>query len=394
MTVYSYSRLNTYLQCPLRFKLKYIEKAEPEFKETVEAFLGSTVHTALEKLYRDLKYQRIMSLEEVLAFYGTEWAENWNEDIKIVRPEYGRENYRRMGEKYLTDYYRRFQPFDQETHIALEQRIFIRFGLDNKYQLQGFIDRLSCTSDDIYVIHDYKTSATLPRQIEAEEDKQLALYAIAVKEHYRDCRNVRLVWHYLAFDKDVVSERSDAELEELKAEIGAIIDRIESAVDFAPRRSVLCGWCEYQPRCPYFSHLYKTERLAADERLLEEGHRLVDLYKSAKQKEAEIKDEIERLRTAIFAYGEKEGMEIVYGSTDKARLWSRLCVRLPKKEDPQSAKLREILKELGKFKEVEALDTWALAKIIEDERWPAEIIEQLKAFCRWEWVKKIYLSKR
>ena len=394
MTVYSYSRLNSYLQCPLRFKLKYIEKAEPEFEQTVEAFLGSTVHTALETLYRDLKYQTIMSLEEVLDLYGKKWVEGWKENIKIVRREYGHENYRRMGEKYLTDYYRRFHPFDQETHIALEKRVFIRFGPDNKYRLQGFIDRLSCTSDDTYVIHDYKTSATLPGQIEADEDKQLALYAIAVKEHYRDCRNVKLVWHYLAFDKDVISERADAELEELKAEIGAIIDRIESTIDFAPQRSVLCGWCEYRPRCPYFSHLYKTERLAADERLLEEGHRLVDLYGSAKQKEAEIKDEIERLRAAIFAYGEKEGMEILYGSTNKARLWSKRCVRLPKKEDPQSAKLREILKGLGRFEEVEALDTWALAKIIENERWPAEIIKQLKAFCRWEWVKKIYLSKR
>jgi putative RecB family exonuclease len=394
MTVYSYSRLSTYLQCPLRFKLRYIDKAEPEFKQTVEAFLGSTVHTVLEKLYRDLKYRKIMSLKEMLALYRRQWAEKWNEDIKIVRPEYGHENYRSMGEKYLTDYYHRFQPFDQETQIALEQRVFIRFGPHEEYQLQGFIDRLSCTPDDTYVIHDYKTSGTLPHQIEADEDKQLALYAIAVKEHYRDCRKVRLVWHYLAFDKDVLSERTEPELEGLKAEIGGIIDQIESTVDFPPHKSVLCGWCEYRPLCPFFSHLYKTDRLPAGDRLHEEGHRLVDRYRSAKQKEAEIKDEIERIRAAIFAYGEREGMQILYGSTDKARLWSRRCVRLPKKEDPQSAELKEILKGLGKFEEVAALDTWALAKIIEDEKWPVEIIAQLKQFGHWEWVKKIYLSKR
>ncbi len=393
MTVYSYSRLSTYVQCPLRFKLKYIEKAEPEFEQTVEAFLGSTVHTALEKLYRDLKHRKTMSHEELLAFYGEQWDENWNEDIRIVRPEYGCDNYRSMGAKYLTDYYHRFQPFDQETDIALEQRVFIRFGPENKYQLQGFIDRLSCTADDTYVIHDYKTSGTLPPQSEADKDQQLALYAIAVKENYRDCRNVKLVWHYLAFDKDVISERTDCELEELKAEIGAIIDRIESAVDFPPRQSALCGWCEYRPLCPYFSHLYKTALLTADERLHEEGHRLVDRYAEAKRKEAEIKEEVERLRAAIFAYGEKGGMEVLYGSTEKARLWSRRCVRLPKKEDHEYAMLKQILKRLGRFEEVEALDTWALAKIIEDERWPLEIIEQLKEFCHWEWVKKIYLSK-
>jgi hypothetical protein len=220
------------------------------------------------------------------------------------------------------------------------------------------------------------------------------LYAIAVKEHYRDFRKVKLVWHYLAFDKDVVSERTDAQLEELKAEIGETIDRIENAVEFPPQQSALCGWCEYRPLCPFFSHLYKSEHLSAEELLREEGHRLVDLYDSAKQKETEIKAEIERLRAAIFAYGEREGMEILYGSTTRAKLWSRNCVRLPKKEDPQSVELKEILKRLGRYGEVEAIDTWALAKIIEEERWPLEIIDQLKAFCRWEWVKKIYLSKR
>jgi putative RecB family exonuclease len=394
MTVYSYSRLNTFLHCPLRYKLRYIEKAEPEFEQTVEAFLGSTVHDVLEKLYRDLTYRKIMSLEEVLALYEKQWAENWNEGIKIVRTEYGSENYRSMGERYLRDYYQRFQPFDQERHIALEQRVFLRFGPDNKYQLQGFIDRLSCTSDNTYVIHDYKTSATLPHQTEADEDKQLALYAIAVKEHYRDSRKVKLVWHYLAFDKDVESERTDAELEELKAEIGKTIDRIESAVEFPPQQSALCGWCEFRPLCPYFSHLYKTVSLPAEELLREEGLRLVDLYNSAKQRESEIKEEIERLRAAIFSYGERQGVEVLYGSTARARLWSRHCVRLPKKEEPQSAKLKETLKRLGKYEEVATIDTWALAKIIEDQRWPVEIIERLKEFCRWEWVKKIYLSKR
>jgi hypothetical protein len=64
MTVYSHSRLSCYEQCPARFKLQYIDKVETEVEQSVEAFLGVRVHEALEKLYRDLGFQKKDSLED------------------------------------------------------------------------------------------------------------------------------------------------------------------------------------------------------------------------------------------------------------------------------------------------------------------------------------------
>jgi len=51
MLLYSHSRLSSFEQCPQKFKLKYIDKAEVEVEETIERFLGSRVHDALEKRY-------------------------------------------------------------------------------------------------------------------------------------------------------------------------------------------------------------------------------------------------------------------------------------------------------------------------------------------------------
>lgn len=68
MTVYSHSRLSTFEQCPQKFKLKYIDKVETEAEESVEAFLGVRVHETLEKLYRDLQYQKENTLDDLLDF--------------------------------------------------------------------------------------------------------------------------------------------------------------------------------------------------------------------------------------------------------------------------------------------------------------------------------------
>ncbi|MGZ3535802.1 MAG: PD-(D/E)XK nuclease family protein, partial [Thermodesulfobacteriota bacterium] len=111
MPVYSHSQLSTYETCPQKYKLSYIDKIEVE-TEGIEAFMGSRVHEALEKLYRDLKVTKLNTLEELLHFYYQSWEKNWNDLIQIVRKNYSAQHYRQLGEKCITDYYERHCPFD------------------------------------------------------------------------------------------------------------------------------------------------------------------------------------------------------------------------------------------------------------------------------------------
>ena len=64
MVVYSHSRLSTFEQCPHKFKLQYIDKVETEVEQSVEAFMGVRTHETLEKLYRDLQYQKENTLDD------------------------------------------------------------------------------------------------------------------------------------------------------------------------------------------------------------------------------------------------------------------------------------------------------------------------------------------
>ena len=193
MVVYSHSRLSCFEQCPYKYKLKYIDKVESEIAASVEAFLGSLVHETLEKLYQDLSFHKVNTLEELLTYLREEWKKNFNDDILIVKEEYTPENYLQMAEKFIKDYYQRYYPFDHEKTIAIEDQLFINLDGSGEYKLQGFIDRLAEKEDGYYEIHDYKTNSRLPSPQSFKTDRQLALYAIGVKLRYPDVKDVRLV---------------------------------------------------------------------------------------------------------------------------------------------------------------------------------------------------------
>ena len=54
MTVYSYSRVNTFFTCPAQFKFRYIDRLPSPSPEGVELFMGSRFHEAMEFLYHQV----------------------------------------------------------------------------------------------------------------------------------------------------------------------------------------------------------------------------------------------------------------------------------------------------------------------------------------------------
>lgn len=250
MPVYSHSRLSTFENCRLQYKLRYVDKIIVD-RDTIEAFLGSRFHEVMEKLYRDLNV-KVRSLEELLAYFEERWAAEIHDGVKINRPDRTAGDYRLLGRCFIEDYYRRLHPFDQSRVLGLEQRIFVDLDRTGRHRVMGYIDRLAQAPDGTFEIHDYKTSSGLPPQQELDEDRQLALYQIGVEARWRDVRSVRLIWHYVAFDKDLTSERTPPQLETLKAGVIALIDEIEATPPerMEPHESALCDWCSYWEYCP------------------------------------------------------------------------------------------------------------------------------------------------
>jgi putative RecB family exonuclease len=391
MPTYSHSRLSTFEQCPLSFKFAYIENLKPDIPETVETFLGSRVHDALEHLYKQLRFTILLTKEELIEFYNAEWKKNWNDDILVVRDNLEPENFRKMGEQYLTDYYNRHHPFDESKTIGLETLNTVE--LAEGYDIHVRIDRLS-VKDDVYEVHDYKTSGRLPTQKDVDNDRQLAIYAYGVRRMYPDARKVKLVWHYLAFDKELVSYRTDEQLKQLQKDIMALIKRVEATTDFRARKSALCSWCGYKRQCPMFKHEFKVEELEPNEYLKEDGVQLVNEYAKFYEKKQDVDEKLEKIKEALLAYAKKEGVQVVNGSDVKASISSYPRLSFPKKNEPAREAFVETVRKIGLFDQLSTVDVYELAKLINRGELNAELGKLLDPFIQKSESINVRLSRK
>jgi len=393
---YSHSQLSTYETCPHQYKLAYIDKIEVE-TEGVEAFMGSRVHDALEKIYQDLKVTKLNTLEEVLIFYDQDWERNWNEMVRIVRKDYTAEDYRRLGAKCITDYYKRYYPFDQGKTLGLEEYITFPLEEEKDYWIRGYIDRVTLLDSSILEIHDYKTSNRLPTQEDVNSDRQLAFYQMGVSEKWQGVQEVRLIWHYLTFDTEIRSSRSPDELHRLRQMTLELIRRIETDRHFFPKEGPLCHWCDYQGFCPKRRHLIATGSLPPNEYLNEEGVMLINRYVEMKERKRifneEIDVELAKMEEALFAYARKEEIDAIYGSDHVAKIRMEMKEKYPLKGDPSRKTLDEMIKKAGKWMEVSDLNPWMLARIISRGGWPPSLVNKVKEFSTLEESRSIAVSK-
>jgi putative RecB family exonuclease len=251
MPMYSHSRLSVYETCPRQYRFQYVERVKVPEVETVEMFLGSRVHDALETLYRRVKAGTVPTLDEVLADYRARWEAGWSDAIRIGKPERTAEDYLALGVRHLATYHARYQPFDQERTVDLERRIVFPLDESRKIWLQGYIDRLSVTRYGVWQIRDYKSGQWLPTQADVDEDRQLALYQIGVQRQFpAHAQEVELVWHYLAHDVELHSRREPEALHALEADTLGLIDTIQADEAWAMVEGPHCGRCAYQALCP------------------------------------------------------------------------------------------------------------------------------------------------
>lgn len=250
--MYSHSKLSSFEQCKQKYKFRYIDKIEPDFKQSIESHLGSAVHDTFEWLYNEVLRDKLPALDEVLEFYINRWQQNLNDQIKIVKEDCTQEDYFEKGIKFIADYYLKHQPFKDGT-LELEKRIYITLDPNSPHKLVGYIDRVVYNKEKAqYEVHDYKTANSLPDRKKFEQDRQLALYAIGIKQLHGNHHPVLLTWHYLSYNMRIDSSRTNEQLEKLKKDTLKLIHEIEQTKEFPPTETVLCNWCEYRSSCPLF----------------------------------------------------------------------------------------------------------------------------------------------
>lgn len=353
--------------------------------------MGSRVHEVLEKLYRDKMFQKVCEVDDLIAFYRQRWEKEMHDDICVVKEEYTPENYRKMGEEYIRTYYETYKPFTDGVTIALEKKFL--FSLNDTYWITGIMDRLT-GADGAYQIHDYKTSLYLPTKEEVEKDRQLSLYALALRHMYEDADDIELIWHYVAFNKEIRARKSEQELEAMKKETIKKIMDIEGAIEkdaFPARETSLCPYCEYQPICPLFKHHYVVEALPPAEARWEDGHMLVNKYWEVESKIKELEKMKEEVKEKIVAYSQKNEAQYVYGSEKVANVRVYENPWFPDVKDPRRKEVEGLLKKEEVYDNYTRLDTIALSNAYKNKELPSSLEKKLKNYVEIKKVSRIYL---
>ncbi len=347
MGTYSNSRISTFENCPYQYKLRYIDKIKVDIPTTIEAFMGDLVHKTLEKLYKDKKFKERVSKAGLLKFYKDLWEKEYSDDILIVKDYLSADNYRKMGLKFISDYYDKYKPFEDMTIIGLETQDRMILPDGNHWHVR--IDKLGCDDKGNYFVCDYKTNSRMKLQEDADSDRQLALYSVWVRDKFKDAKKVILKWHMLAFDKEITSERTDEQLRKLQEEVMILISEIENAKDFPRKQSGLCNYCVYKEMCPSFKHEVELEQKTIKEFKADEGVELVDEFSEIKTKLAELKEQQEEFKEKLIAYGKQFGIDAIMGSNHIAKIKEFDKIVLPEGED--KLKFIQLMKDNGIYEE-------------------------------------------
>jgi RecB family exonuclease len=344
----SYSALDTYQNCSLKYKFQNIDKIkEPKSKEAV---FGTLIHSTMKFIHSPSLLPP--KLEEALDFF----SKNWNADV--FENELEERSAFSQGVAMIQDYYKKNNIADYNI-VDLESRFAIEIDSPDdkgKHIVSGIIDRIDKTEDG-YEIIDYKTTKKMPSQEKVDNDLQLSVYLNAFLSRYpKEIKNIDKITVSLYYLKHGVKLSSTRTLEQLKNAEKLFLEVIAAIEEgkFEPNVTPLCDWCGYQKLCPMWKHKFKEIRKIDTE----EVNTAISDYINLKSAVTSTKTRLAELQEKITEYMEQEGVDRVFGEEGIIAESIRKTYKYDEK------KLRDILEPLDKWEAVLKVDGIALRNIM------------------------------
>jgi putative RecB family exonuclease len=382
---YSHSRIGTFLNCPRQYKFQYVEKAIVEKLVSVEAFLGSAVHNALEKLYQHKQNGRVMPLEELIDIYARFWEGPDKDRIKVTRENLGVEDFIKVGRAGLEKFYQQYHPFDDGKTLALEKKITFPLDEGGRFSFTGKVDRLAMREDKTVEIIDYKTQSALPTQRDLETNDQMALYQIGIKHLWPDFEKIEVKQHFIRHGVTMSATLPDDIIEEIREATVQNILAIEYAVredDFPVRESRLCDWCLYYDLCPAKRHKLALEGRQDEDFDEKIGYDLAGKYLELNENIKKQESELKALKADIVKFCDESGLTVLQASHGSLKVTSTETIGFPSKTADERAYLDLSLMLRGAgLDDCFKLDQNALYRdYYKPQRLPPDLLERLEKY--------------
>jgi RecB family exonuclease len=255
------SRLNTWLDCPRRYRMTYLDRPPPgKGPPWAHNSVGASVHNALAGWWRLPRPRRSPEAAGKLLEAG--WlTEGFRDPAQSGR-------WRAHARAMVVRYVEGLDPDDEP--VGVERTVATRTDV---LALSGRVDRIDVrTAEDggeELVVVDYKTGRQTLSTDHARGSLALAVYALAAARSLRRrCHRVEL--HHLPTGEVHAWEHTDETLarhlrraeaaakEAQAADVGFAAEPGPRDELFPPRPGPQCGWCDFARHCPEGTAAFPT----------------------------------------------------------------------------------------------------------------------------------------
>lgn len=240
--VLSASRVKTYKDCARKYYYTYQERLPR--KEWEHFDLGELVHGSLEIFHKEYISDEIKP-DNPAGLMKTAFQthqDSIEKEKKILLADNVIIEARDILRNYMLNLKK--NGIGSKKIIVVEDKFNIR--LNDKYSVQGFVDRLDIDKDGIYHIKDYKTN----KNSKFMDPFQLQTYGIYLLDKYPEVENFRGSYIMLKCDGQKISYNFNREdVEKVKKSLIESADQITSEERWVPRPTKLCDWCDFKNPC-------------------------------------------------------------------------------------------------------------------------------------------------
>ena len=257
---FSFSQLNTYLMCPMKFAHTYVWGTPPETKPIALPF-GKAIHKGAEAYYRSLMDTgEIIPVDQIIETFKAVFdRETKNSDLELTMKE-GETigGLREQGIELMKLFHKEIQPQKiaaVEFPFTVSIPDILNGGGDLPIKLVGYFDLVERDEQGTYLIGELKTSGQRFSSLRLEYDLQATTYSYAMtKMKVATSENSCLVRYDVllktkkpAFERYFVT-RTDADHQRLIHLINHVLRAIELRV-FYRNTGWQCGDCQFKKAC-------------------------------------------------------------------------------------------------------------------------------------------------
>ncbi len=236
----SFSRVDTYQTCPLKYRFAYIDKLPTQ--PSPQLSWGSSIHAALE-FWWGQKLPEPPSVEALLQALYDRWDDSGFEgmarDKKLKWYRYAQDVLRRHYERFAMTY-----------APAVASEAWFELDLGDDIVVMGSIDHVERTPSGGIGIVDWKTNRRAKTRKQVAASLQLAIYALAAVELWgHEPEWVAL--DFVVSGVRVAMPRREIDTDQALGTIRAVAARVREHL-FPAEPNRLCQWCDYRNVCPAF----------------------------------------------------------------------------------------------------------------------------------------------